>query len=77
VATLTLKTKSAAVMPAVPAAATPPICDEHFYFLWNPRRQRPRQRHPSITAALAERTRLIEVAPGEEFCLFEAQRLDI
>ena len=45
----------------------------HFWFVWSPARNRPRQRHASRDAAIAEAERLAQLYPCVEFIAYEAR----
>lgn len=46
-----------------------------FYFVWSPERSRPRYRHATSEAALAEAARLTAQHPGVPFIAYEARAL--
>jgi hypothetical protein len=50
-----------------------PLDAELFWMIWNPWHARPRQRHPSLEAAITERDRLLAENPGQTFYVFEAR----
>lgn len=71
---LSLKSKDPGPLPA--QECPPPIAAlDHFWFLWNPLRTRPKKRHATIELARAERDRLRELLPDETFFIYEATRL--
>jgi hypothetical protein len=52
-----------------------PLDNGHFYFLWRIGGNRPRQRHATLEAAMAERDRLKLHAPEGDFRVFEAREV--
>lgn len=52
-----------------------PVAAGHFWFVWRTDGSRPRQRHATLEAAIAERDRLRELVPGAEFRVFEAREV--
>jgi hypothetical protein len=46
-----------------------------YWFVWAPTRNRPRQRHTSLNAALAEAERLAAMHPGVAFIAYEARSI--
>jgi hypothetical protein len=64
--------------PPAPAPLPPVALDDgHFFLIWCAASARPRQRHPSLAAALEERDRLASANPGKSFSVFEAKRVDV
>jgi hypothetical protein len=69
--TLRIKPKPAAAAPAVPLDA------DHFFTIWRTDGPRPKQRHPTLAAASAERERLQATSPGATFYIFECARVPV
>jgi hypothetical protein len=69
--TLRLKSKPTAAAPAVPLDA------DHFFTIWRTDGPRPKQRHPTLAAASAERERLQATSPGATFYIFECARVPV
>jgi hypothetical protein len=75
--TLTLRSRpdaapsSTTVAPDIPPPI--PLDAGIFWMLWNPSHARPRQRHPTLEAAITERDRLLAENPGHTFYIFEAR----
>jgi hypothetical protein len=73
---LPVKPKGAAFhLPLRPLSVRPAPLDD-FWFLWRLDGNRPRQRHATLEAAIAERDRLLVAAPEGKFFIFRAQRVD-
>jgi hypothetical protein len=60
-----------------PLSVPPAPFHDMFWFLWRLVGNRPRQRHASLEAAVAERDRLLVTAPHGQFLIFQALRVDI
>ena len=58
------------------AVAPAPVDIGRFYFLWRADGSRPRQRHATLEAAIAERDRLRLHAPEGDFRVFEARAVE-
>jgi hypothetical protein len=60
-----------------PLSVPPAPFRDVFWFLWRLDGNRPRQRHATLEAAVAERDRLLVTAPHGKFLIFQALRLDV
>jgi hypothetical protein len=80
------KGNSSAIEPAplsVPAsnekhtwqASEPDTSREHFWFVWNCKKRRPKKRHPTPEMAFDEAARLESLNPGQEYFVFETTRV--
>ena len=74
-ATLTLKgvRPKAMQLPVVPVGTDSPVSNDRFAFVWRSDGRRPRKRHPTTAAAIAEAERLAEANPNVEFGVYEAR----
>ena len=78
--TLRLKKKVAPISATTPTSTAPPpvpIDAAHFFIVWRTDGPRPKQRHPSLAAASAERDRLKSMSPGATFFIFECTRVPV
>jgi hypothetical protein len=55
--------------------SNPRSAGTNFYFVWAPTRRRPRQRHQTRDAAIAEADRIAQLNPGVEFVVYEARAI--
>jgi hypothetical protein len=60
-----------------PLSVPPAPFRDVFWFLWRLDGNRPRQRHATLEAAVAERDRLLVTAPHGKFLIFQALRVDV
>ena len=67
------KTKRSATTTWMPPPDPPA---DHFWFVWNPARSKPKRRHATVDTARAEATRLGAVYPAEQFHVYECRLCD-
>jgi hypothetical protein len=77
--TLHLKGCTQVQAPIAKPLAVPPVPLQvgEFWFIWRLGSCRPRQRHSSLAAAVAERDRLLLQNPDGEFLIFRAVEIDL
>jgi hypothetical protein len=73
------KPKGPARTPPVlrPLSVPPAPLDGPFWFLWRLDANRPRQRHSTLEAAVAEYDRLKLLNPEADYRIYEARRVDV
>jgi hypothetical protein len=69
----TANTSTALLRKTLTLARPRPPGTNIFHFVWSPSRRRPRHRHVSREAAIAECERLAQLNPGTEFVVYEAR----
>jgi hypothetical protein len=71
------RASTAAPVPAPPRPPPAPIDADHFFTIWRTDGPRPKQRHPTLAAAAAEKDRLSAMNPGATFYVFECKRVPL
>jgi hypothetical protein len=71
-----LSLKRCTPKPSAESAPDPAPSLSRFYFVWAPDGQRPKKRHATAEVAHAEAARLRAIAPGRQFLVYEAHRLE-